>query len=56
MNLIWHNNTPVQFPRKFENKDTHLRMEGVSELDYELCYCLDIAVIRIQTKPGHLVQ
>ena len=40
----------------FENKDTLFRVEVVFDLSYELCYCVDISVNNIPTKPGHLVQ
>ena len=36
--LVWHTVTPVQFPCQFENKYTTLWVEGVYNLDYELCY------------------
>ena len=56
MHVIWHTVLPGHFYHKFENKDTILRVEGVSDLAYEFCYCVYIALNRILKKPVHLVQ
>ena len=45
-----------RFYHPFENKYTILRLEIVSEMAYEFCYCVDIKVNQILTKYGHLVQ
>ena len=33
-----------QLPHPFENKDTIFLVEVLSDLDYELCSCVDIVV------------
>ena len=49
MPLICHTVLTGNFSRQFKNKDTSFRVEEVSDLAYELCYCVDIAVNQILT-------
>ena len=55
MPLIFHTLLPKNFPRQL-NKNTNFRMEGVSDLAYELCYWVKIQANYIITAPGRLVQ
>ena len=55
MSLICHTVLNGQFYSQFENKDTNFHMEGVSDLSYELCYCVENEVHQIQTQYGILV-
>ena len=56
MHAICYTVLTGKFYHQFENKYTILRVEGVSDLTYELFYCVYISMNQIQTKPGHLVQ
>ena len=56
MHMIWKTVLTGHIPHKFKNKGAILQVEEVSDLSYELCYCLDILVIQIKTKPVHLVK
>ena len=47
MYVIWHTVMPRSFYCTFETKYTPFYMEGVSNLAYEFCYCVDIAVDHI---------
>ena len=40
----------------FENKDFIFRVEVVSDLAYEFCFCVDISVNHILTKSGNLMK
>ena len=55
MYLTWNTVQHGRFTHTFENKDTLLWVEVVSDLAYAFCYCVDIAANKILTKPGHLV-
>ena len=50
MHVICYTVLHRRFPRQFENKDTIFWVEGVSDLAYELCYCVGIAANRIPKK------
>ena len=56
MHVIWHTVQHGQFPGTFENKDSILLVEGVSDLYYELCSSVEISVNQIPKKYRHLVQ
>ena len=56
MPVTWNNVQHGKFLRPFKNKYTIFWVEVVSDLNYEFCYCVDIAVNQILTKYGHLVQ
>ena len=43
------------FYHTFENKDNTLLVEGVSDLVYEFCSCVEIAVNNILKKYEHLM-
>ena len=45
-----------RFSHPFENKDTIFLVEVVSDLNYELCSCVDIEENQILTKYVHLVK
>ena len=47
--MIWYTMLFGQFLCLFENKDTIFQMEGVSDLSYELYYCVYIAMNNILT-------
>ena len=55
MILIWKTVMPRKFLRRFGNKDTTLHTEGVSDVSYELWYCVEITLYQIPTEPKHLV-
>ena len=56
MNVTWNTVQHGRFSHPFQNKDTLFRMEVVSDLTHEFCYCFDIAINQIRTKYGHLLQ
>ena len=56
MHVICHTVLPGHFPPQLESINNPFRVERVSDLAYELCYCVDATVNQILTKPGLFVQ
>ena len=56
MQVTWKTVQHGLVSHPFENKDTIFRVEVVSDLAYDFCYCVEISVNQILTKYGHLVQ
>ena len=55
MHLIWNTVQHGKFPPESENRDNISWVEGVSDMDYELCSCADIVVNQTLTQYGHLM-
>ena len=56
MNVILNTLQHGKFTRPFESRDTIFWVEGISDLSYAFCYCVDIAVNQNVTKSVHLLQ